>query len=1536
MDAKQELHPLISLLSATFSVLFWLLTWVKTTIAFLLVFVPRWIYAILSYSFTLTLNFYALAFLFCAGCVGLSFLIRFRYLSTYKNLRELPLGKPSALELHPDVNKAEEPAAFHNYLDEFLQAVRIFGFLEKPVFHELARHLQTRRLIAGDTMSLDADKSFYCVVDGNVQVFAPPSKGSDLDDGWEEGDMNGYQLLNDVGSGGTLSSLFTILSLFTENIQLRWSDSGTPATNVTLSPSSSQSGSFRKRERVDSDVSQLELEGHAATEKPHGSSMRRKASVVSSVSSASTVHVSPDAPRLSTRVRSNSDAAEPDWDPTWSPPSESSPGTPNYRSLRNASDYFGATQSRPQTQRAHTSNAPLQQGIIARATTDTTLAVIPAEAFRRLTQKFPKASAHIVQVILTRFSRVTFQSAHKYLGLTSELLRTEKAINDIACHPLPRSFYEGGGIESLRQRFQHTGSVSGEGEASEDESDYFNQSDESRSRQSLANGSRRGGKPRRTTIGRTLTGATSLSNASTATIAGGPLRLSTTTTSAAAAAPPPSEVTARPASVSSDNQRITKKNSPISTSKSPITPFKPSVSRTAVHAGDLLTSAGRMQDPLHSHRNTLYSTPHFGRRLSGSSSSLMREAGRMQVEDFDLREEVMSCIAKSIGLQQPPLSGTDSTQESPMPFETRSESTPSKGNAMFNSSFSSLLQGDDAASSLSSSVLSGDPSGNYMTGLDNEVEILSFPAGSLIVKAGEKNAGLFYVIDGLLDVSIPVDKEEPNHPVAGEPRAKSPQHSTQKRQQSHLPGNGFADTKTMKHLFTVKPGGIAGYFASLSSIPSYVDIRAKTDVYVGLLPANALERLLEKKPIVLLTLAKRLISLLSPLVLHVDSSMDWAQLNSGQVLWRPGDASDSFYIVLNGRLRAITEREDGEVVIVAEYGQGDTVGELDAITNQARRTTLHAIRDTELARMPMTLFNAISARHPRTTVQLLRMIATRVRDEVGTAVNTSRLPTTGIASGLQPLSGRGNLNLKTVAIVPAHKNVPVEAFARKLQGALEEIGAPTSFLNQGAVMRHLGKHAFSRIGKLKVAGWLADLEQRYRIVLYVANSPVGSPWTQTCIRQADSIMVVGFGDEPSLGDYERLLMSSKTTARKELVLLHPTRYVTPGTTRKWLKERPWIHAHFHVELPGIEVQKTVPILEDPAAVAAFKMVKERVQSELQKYRGGASIPRPRRLPQMSDFARLARHLCGRSIGLVLGGGGARGLSHVGMIQAMEEMGIPIDHIGGTSIGALIGGLYAEEGDIISCAARAKQFSMRMGSFWRLATDLTWPIVAYTTGHEFNRSLYKCFYDSHIEDMWLPFFCNSTNILDSRQELHDSGYAWRYIRASMTLVGMLPPLSDNGRVLVDGGYVDNLPVAAMQGYGTTSVFAIDVGSLDDNTPRHFGDTVSGSWMMLNRWNPFSSARSVPQIAEIQTRLAYVSSIRNLEEAKVAPNCLYVALPVQEFGTLQFGRFDDIKNVGYKSGLETIAKWDAQGLLPSGFEEGVGRSKPRGRERRRNSI
>lgn len=126
--------------------------------------------------------------------------------------------------------------------------------------------------------------------------------------------------------------------------------------------------------------------------------------------------------------------------------------------------------------------------------------------------------------------------------------------------------------------------------------------------------------------------------------------------------------------------------------------------------------------------------------------------------------------------------------------------------------------------------------------------------------------------------------------------------------------------------------------------------------------------------------------------------------------------------------------------------------------------------------------------------RLLRMIASRVRDEVDSSSTTSSRKA---SSDL----GQNNTNLKTVAILPVSRNVPVDAFARKLQAALEGIGATTSYLNQASISSHLGRHAFTRMGKLKAAGWLADQEQRYRTVLYVADSPVNSSWTQTCIRQ---------------------------------------------------------------------------------------------------------------------------------------------------------------------------------------------------------------------------------------------------------------------------------------------------------------------------------------------------------------------------------------------------------------------------------------------------
>ena len=395
------------------------------------------------------------------------------------------------------------------------------------------------------------------------------------------------------------------------------------------------------------------------------------------------------------------------------------------------------------------------------------------------------------------------------------------------------------------------------------------------------------------------------------------------------------------------------------------------------------------------------------------------------------------------------------------------------------------------------------------------------------------------------------------------------------------------------------------------------------------------------------------------------------------------------------------------------------------------------------------------------------------------------------------------------------------------------------------------------------------------------------------------------------------MLGMKSTARKILILLHQERFSHSGVTRKWLKNRVWINGgHFHVQMTyspnamPIHPPKPGPTLRERVQI---------IQAEIQKYTSRKVRHSPFYSPDApfkGDFHRLARRLCGKSVGLVLGGGGARGIAHVGIIRAMQEAGIPIDMVGGTSIGAFIGALYARHADFVPIVGAAKKFAGRMASMWRFALDLTYPSASYTTGHEFNRGIFKAFGNTQIEDFWLDYYCNTTNISKSRAEFHTSGYAWRYIRASMSLAGLLPPLCDEGSMLLDGGYVDNLTVSHMKSLGSDVIFAVDVGALDDNTPQAFGDSLSGMWAFVNRWNPFSSVPNPPTLAEIQARLAYVSSVDALERAKLMTGCVYMRPPIAEYGTLDFGKFKEIYEVGYRYGQEFLKELKERGVLTLG--------------------
>ncbi|KAI8823453.1 uncharacterized protein EV422DRAFT_565397 [Fimicolochytrium jonesii] len=1414
-----------------------------------------------SFTATVTLNYWTLLiFAVLLGLIGY-LILRYRVLTIYSRLPAVETNTNKAgsvpFDLHPDTAFHDDPAG-GNYPDElmgaFLSSIKIFGYLERAVFHELARHLRTRKLKAGEILFRHDDdvRDFFVVVDGAIQVFV---KGADTkddelthqdpedDEDFESvgRDWSGHHLLNVVKAGGTVSSLFNILSVFTDKVDSPAERSSTRQSHPTnlkdqINPSSqdvfpglrsNESPKMRGASaspHLQANLSPLQRAQGSLRESPGLKAFK-----------LDSTHVPDDGFSLN-----RPEEAQHYFDP---------------HAARDAADGKRGNTNLPQivTTECRTPRH-LQANIAARAARDTTLAVIPAHAFQHLTEKFPKAAAHMVQVILTRFQRVTFMTLYRYLGLSKELLKIEKRVNEIAGSGLPESLFSLADFQRLRERADAIRRTS--------EPSYS----DAGTRPNVAQ--RRGSRktPERVKI---------------------PSRLRRSSN-------PKAGLTDDYEGDVEDSDRERKPYT-----ASPTSPIPNSPNKEEKSFGHLLTHEG---------------------------------------EDADMKEAIFACIAEIIGMLPYESSPSNaSATASPMAAGYRSSSSTLGGYLSRNRHFtdqqrpspgSSTNDFDDTASTSSRMSVASNASDPG----SSDVHILFYERGTTLIKEGERNAGLYFVIDGTLEASVMSSIDPARN--AG--------------QSERFPGDESVGADHRSHprsLFLIKPGGLAGYLAAVTGYISFVSIRAKTDVYVGFLPKPVLERYIDRHPNVLLSLAKRLISQLSPLVFHIDAALGWDQVNAGHILCREGEPADSIYIVLNGRLRSIVERtkegkgEQASFEILAEYGQGESVGEMEVLTDGRRPATVHAIRDTEIAVMPNTFFNALALRHPEITIAISRLIASRSRSSL--IHDRSYRGSDGIS---RPISKKNpvNVNMRTVAILPVNGLVPITDFARELQTAMDHVGATVTVLNTGSVMTALGKHAFTRIGRLKLTSWLADQEESHRMVIYVADGAANSPWTQRCVRQADCVLLVGIGDDdPEIGDHERVLIGMKTTARKELVLVHSARFCRTGSTAQWLKSRSWVHAHHHVQM-----QLNAPrLLAESARTNTVSNIRGHFQSINQlnvPHLDTQSSTLHLHTGIRSDFARLARRLLSKSVGLVLGGGGARGISHIGVIRALEEAGIPVDMVGGTSIGSFVGGLYARENDHVSVYGRAKMFAGRMVSKWRQVLDLTYPVTAMFTGHEFNRAVWKCFANTQIEDCWLPYFAVTTNITWSRMEIHQTGYMWRYVRASMSLSGYFPPLCDNGNMLLDGGYINNLPADIMRNHGAETIIAVDVGSVDDTSPVMYGDSLSGWWALAQRYVPVFGGYvtrkygNIPLMADIQSRLTYVSSVKQLEDAKQLEGCYYLNPPVQKYGTLQFGSFTEIFQVGYKYGKEQVAKWQMDGTLRKRFGVPEEETAAWGRHGRRASI
>jgi NTE family protein/lysophospholipid hydrolase len=645
----------------------------------------------------------------------------------------------------------------------------------------------------------------------------------------------------------------------------------------------------------------------------------------------------------------------------------------------------------------------------------------------------------------------------------------------------------------------------------------------------------------------------------------------------------------------------------------------------------------------------------------------------------------------------------------------------------------------------------------------------------------------------------------------------------------------------------IEPGSLVGEIGLLMGGRRGATVTAAEPTRLGRLSAADVEAVLARYPEtrreVLETARRRLrrtqwLKILAAYFGEIDADklalieprFEWRHLDRGERLFAQGDEADGLYILIHGFLQAVASDAPGEERIIGSISRGEIVGEMAILSGDRRMATVRAVRDSDVVRLSKADFEQISRAYPAVSLAIMRILVKRLRDRGRVAHRP------------------GAVN---VALVPADPGVPLAETAERLRAALA-CADRTALVNSRSLAAELP--ALENIAQVEddsplylgLATWLEDLESRHDYVLYECDAEA-TPWTRRCLGQADQVLVIGrAGDDPAPGPVERAWLARPDGAAavpQTLILIHPDGEKLPSGTLAWLTPRR-LEGHVHL-----------------------------------------------RWDREEDFARLARIVSRRAVGLVLGGGGARGMAHLGVIKALRERGIPVDMVAGTSIGAIVGGAVAMGMDEDKLLRLCRETLQESNPF----NDFTVPLVSLLRSGKINRAARRAYGDARIEDLWLGFFCMSSDLSACDVKAHSRGPLWIAARTSASLPGIMVPIVHDGAVHVDGGVMNNLPGDVMRGRAGI-VIAVDVDSRE-NMRTDLGELPSAWKILWSRILPWKRRILAPNIAEILMAAIMTGSRKNADAVKDDAD-LSLEPPVHGIGILDFKAIDETARAGYE--------------------------------------
>ncbi|MBI3524184.1 MAG: patatin-like phospholipase family protein [Betaproteobacteria bacterium] len=586
------------------------------------------------------------------------------------------------------------------------------------------------------------------------------------------------------------------------------------------------------------------------------------------------------------------------------------------------------------------------------------------------------------------------------------------------------------------------------------------------------------------------------------------------------------------------------------------------------------------------------------------------------------------------------------------------------------------------------------------------------------------------------------------------------------------------------------------------------------------------------------------------------SHLEWVEIAAGETLMSQGDPGDSMYLSVSGRLRAYVKDDDGVDHMVREMARGQIIGEMSLYTDDPRSATVVAIRDSVLVRLAKSEFISLLSSSSQVSIALTRQIIKRLQ-----TAQTRSLMATPVTMGLLPITqGQG---------VSAHD------FSLRLAAQLGRIGK-VCIVDAASIDRDLLQPGLARSDaddaevNRRIALHLDKLETAHEFVLLVGDAHP-TPWTQRCTRRCDEMLLLADAAQPPVLHETEVQYLMKRSARSEaaeiLVLLHPADLRCPTGTREWLARRP-VADHIHV------------------------------RPELER-----------------DMARLARIQSRTAVGLVLAGGGARGIAHLGLYRALQERGVEIDFVGGASIGSIMATFVASDRplDEVMTIARRSFSSNPTGDFNLI------PLLSLIAGRRLRNIIKTAVqsllgHQAEIEDLWKNYYCVASNFTQAREHICLNGDLAKAMLASIAIPGALPPVLLNGDLLCDGGTFNNFPVDVMRARrGVGKVIGVD---LSNRKLRPIAlEEVPGNWALLrDRLRPRKQRRyKIPSlIGYLMNVTVLYSTSRRGESQKLTD--LYFNPPLERVGMLAWEKFDHIVKQGYIHGAEQLDGMSAEQIKP----------------------